>query len=58
MAIKILNARIIDLLSKRTNRQMPVQASPAVTSRRLEPDLNDRADVWVNEGGAGGEFNR
>jgi hypothetical protein len=57
MTIKPLHERIAHLLRKRTNDHALDQASKTVEPP-LEPDLRDRVDVWVNEGGAGGEVNR
>jgi hypothetical protein len=57
MTIKTLHARIVDLLSRRTHDHA-LDRAPKSVEPPLEPDLRDRVDVWVNEGGAGGEVNR
>ncbi|CAN5793476.1 hypothetical protein BH11PSE3_BH11PSE3_29080 [soil metagenome] len=58
MAVKSLHARITELLRKCGNGQVSNRKAAALEPRPLEPDLRDRIDVWVNEGGAGGEVNR
>ena len=34
------------------------QASAATDACRAVPDVNAQIDIWVNEGGAGGEVDR